>query len=102
MIRILKPTDPPEVLSTRGVEARQVLCRLYHRGRRVFKSNRDFQREIYAHDDVKTLLRHSQHDKCCFCESNFAHIQPGDVEHFRPKAGYKQKASDDLKRPGYY
>src|SRR5207248_2896103 len=35
-------------------------------------------------------------------ESFFAHTGYGDVEHFRPKGGYKQRETDELKRPGYY
>ena len=30
------------------------------------------------------------------------HIAYGDVEHYRPKAGYRQDAEDPLGRPGYY
>ena len=43
-----------------------------------------------------------QHNKCCFCESYFLHISAGDVEHLRPKGGYKQSVSDSLQKPGYY
>ncbi len=43
-----------------------------------------------------------QHDKCAFCESKVSAIAYGDVEHFRPKAGYQQSHDDDLQRPGYY
>jgi uncharacterized protein (TIGR02646 family) len=47
-------------------------------------------------------LRKAQHDKCAFCESKVPHIAHGDVEHFRPKAGYRQDPDDTLGRPGYY
>jgi Mg2+ and Co2+ transporter CorA len=30
------------------------------------------------------------------------HIAYGDVEHFRPKGGYRQSADDPLGKPGYY
>jgi hypothetical protein len=30
------------------------------------------------------------------------HVAYGAVEHFRPKAGYRQRKGDALKRPGYY
>ena len=30
------------------------------------------------------------------------HVSYGHVEHFRPKAGFKQHQQDDLQRPGYY
>jgi hypothetical protein len=43
-----------------------------------------------------------QHGKCAFCESRISHTAYGDVEHFRPKAGFKQNEGDVLERPGYY
>ncbi len=43
-----------------------------------------------------------QHGKCAFCESKIKHIAHGDVEHFRPKAGWKQRRDDPLTQPGYY
>jgi uncharacterized protein (TIGR02646 family) len=57
---------------------------------------------IYAHETVKNALLKIQHDKCAFCECKVTHQQYGDVEHFRPKKGYKQKEGDLLGRPGYY
>ena len=61
-----------------------------------------FHSSIYAAKSVKTALQKAQHDKCAFCESKFSHIAYGDVEHFRPKAGYRQNPDDPLIRPGYY
>ncbi|NOQ35018.1 MAG: hypothetical protein GQ569_03890 [Methylococcaceae bacterium] len=46
-----------------------------------------------------------QHNKCCFCETktkSTAHRGSGDVEHFRPKGGYKQDKQDNLYNLGYY
>src|SRR6185295_1123371 len=56
----------------------------------------------YGHASVKDMLIEAQHGKCCFCEAKITHISYGDVEHFRPKAGYRQDPDDDLARPGYY
>ncbi len=47
-------------------------------------------------------VQKAQHGKCAFCESKITHIAYGDVEHFRPKAGYRQRPDDPLVRPGYY
>lgn len=60
--------------------------------------------DLYKHPGVKQQLREDQHEKCAFCESKIAHILygKGDVEHFRPKAGFRQDPGDDLTRPGYY
>jgi uncharacterized protein (TIGR02646 family) len=97
MIRLVKPS-PPAILCTRGLEATKALCRARNRGRRIF----DFDRGIYAHDAVKAALLSAQHGKCCFCEAYVAHIQFGDVEHFRPKRGCRQSSRAPLMRPGYY
>ena len=37
---------------------------------------------------------------CAFCESKVRHIAHGDVEHFRPKAGYEQ--GHRFNRNGYF
>lgn len=48
------------------------------------------------------MLLKAQHGKCAFCESKVAHISYGDVEHFRPKAGWRQAEGEPLGLPGYY
>ncbi|WP_439630928.1 hypothetical protein [Gemmata sp.] len=101
MIRVTKRSAPPAVLTTRGVPAALAHCAAYDGGTREFPSG-DFNSSIYAADEVKDALRVDQHRKCAFCESRFDHTGYGDVEHYRPKAGYKQRASDSLRRPGYY
>jgi uncharacterized protein (TIGR02646 family) len=108
MIRIRKSPDTPEVLLTRGLSATKALCDAfdaspadYRRGVKTF-SDRDFERSIYASGPVKVALREAQHDKCAFCESRVSHVSHGDVEHFRPKSGFKQREADLLRRPGYY
>ena len=104
MIRVVKPAAPG-VLTTKGATARQTHCdefdaapHEYRSGTRTFT----FADSIYAAEEVKEALRAAQHSKCAFCESFFTHIGYGDVEHFRPKGGYKQRESDGLKYPGYY
>ena len=72
--------------------------RSYEKGKRAF----EFDPGIYAHESVKQALRKAQHGKCAFCESKFAHISYGDVEHFRPKAGWRQEEGEALRQPGYY
>lgn len=105
MIEVPRPTTVPPVLLTRGVAERGRICRAYLRaaakyggGQKLF----DFDSSIYGHDEVKTALRAAQHDKCAFCESQVTHIAYGDIEHFRPKGGFCQRAADPLSRPGYY
>ena len=60
------------------------------------------QTGVYGHKSVKEALIKAQHDKCFLCESKITHISHGDVEHFRPKAAYRQNASEKLRTPGYY
>ena len=98
MIRIVKPITPPSILHTRGRQATRDLCAAYEQGERTF----DFDRTLFAAPSVKTALQQAQHNKCAFCESKFVHVGYGDVEHFRPKAGFQQGADDTLVRPGYY
>lgn len=105
MIRIDKPATPPAVLTSRGREetgrnrdAYTAHPDDYDRGTRAFS----FDSAIYGHDTVKQTLIRAQHGKCCFCEAKITHISYGDVEHFRPKAGYRQQPDEGLGRPGYY
>ncbi len=102
MIKILKRahTNIPEILTTKGVEATKDLLKRFNNGEVDFGS-KDFNSKIYGHRKVKEALIHSQAGKCCFCESMFRHIGHGDVEHFRPKAGWVQ-ADEPLNKPGYF
>ena len=105
MIRIQKPTDAPEVLRTQGARTRRTLCAAYSRDPQSHEAGTksfEFDSDIYGHATVKQALLKAQHDKCAFCESKVTHISYGDVEHFRPKAGWRQAEGDALGRPGYY
>jgi uncharacterized protein (TIGR02646 family) len=55
---------------------------------------------VYGAPEVKRQLVEDQHGKCCFCESKVG--TDGDVEHFRPKGGWRQVPTDPLTSPGYY
>ena len=102
MIRIRKKaTAPiPSVLETKGKEEIEALKIRYDNGERGFKS-KDFDSGIYGNKEVKNALIKIQNYKCCFCESIVGHISYGDVEHFRPKAGWVQ-SNEKLNKPGYY
>lgn len=93
-----KHTVPvPSVLADQGVTATAALCAQYAEGEVDF----EFDNKIYGHQSVKNLLRTVQDGKCCFCEAKIAHISYGDVEHYRPKAGWIQE-NEGLNQPGYY
>jgi uncharacterized protein (TIGR02646 family) len=101
VIRIKKPTKAPAVLANRGETATRQFCAEYESSSETAIDFR-FDSRIYAAKSVKAALQRAQHDKCAFCESKISHIAYGDVEHFRPKSGYRQNPNDPLTRPGYY
>ena len=104
MIRIHKPAAPV-VLRTKGRKKRGVHCSLFSRFADDYRTGTkkfDFDSGIYGHKSVKQALIDAQHKKCAFCESKITHVSYGDVEHFRPKGGVRQTASDALAVPGYY
>jgi|GEM_PF-3428357 len=105
MISIHKPAAAPEILLTRGREETGRNQEAYERAPADHDrgaSKLSFRSDIYGHSSVKEALIAAQHGKCCFCEAKITHISYGDVEHFRPKAGYRQHPRDPLGRPGYY
>lgn len=105
MIRIEKPDTPPEILQTDGVDKRRAHSVSYARDPASYDSGErtfDFDENLYGHESVKAALIEAQHRKCSFCESKIRHVTYGDVEHYRPKAGYRQEQDTPLQRPGYY
>ena len=81
MIPVQRPEEAPVTLAERGRAVRAELEAAYEQGERQF----EFERAIYAANDVKGTLVAMQHDKCAFCEAKITHVAYGDVEHFRPQ-----------------
>lgn len=103
MIRIHKSRNPPAILRQRGRRDTQRLKDLYDASPAEFEGKPlPIKRNIYGAPSVKGALRKDQHEKCAFCESKFSHVGYGDVEHLRPKRGFKQNKRDRLRYPGYY
>ena len=105
MIRIRKPNTAPPILRNRGVTQTDVDKAAYDSAPQDYRSGDktfEFKSRIYAAKSIKNALTKAQHDKCCFCEAKVTHVAYGDVEHFRPKGGYRQDPGDPLGRPGYY
>jgi len=103
VIRIQRLVTVPSVLTTRGVAMAAVHENDYRADRAGFRAGTKtfaFDNGIYGHASVKGALIKMQHGKCAFCESQVRHVAHGDVEHFRPKAGFTRKGV--LVRPGYY
>ncbi len=105
MIRIRKPNTAPPILRNRGVTQTNADKVAYDNAPQDYRSGAktfEFKKDIYGAKSVKNALTKAQHDKCCFCEAKVTHVAYGDVEHFRPKGGYRQDPGDPLDRPGYY
>ena len=106
MIKIVKSLAAPASLARQTPAARQALEQVYDDdpagcqlpATRALKP----RRAIYAAPDVKKRLIADQHRKCAYCETLFLHSSPGDVEHYRPKAGYRQATTSPVEGPGYY
>ena len=103
MIKITKPAAAPAILQGRGLIRQITDCREYE----LFPADYDngtrkftFDASIYGDATVKQALIDAQHGKCCFCETIIR--EEGDIEHFRPKAGFRQGKRTRLEKPGYY
>lgn len=97
MIRLAPRPVCPDVLERRGPEAAAAVAQAVERGEAPV-----FDRTVYAAPEVKQALQRWQQGKCAFCESKVDHVAYGDVEHFRPKAGWTDDAWPALRRPGYW
>lgn len=99
MIQIVQKSGsvPPAILQIKGATETKKLIENAASGEFDF----NFDSTIYGHLEVKDKLSHLQNNKCCFCESKIGHISYGDIEHFRPKAGWVQD-NEPINKPGYY
>lgn len=55
----------------------------------------------YSKDEVKEKLEELFHGKCAYCESDFRHVSPEDIEHWRPKGAVILEDGSEQK-PAYY
>ena len=91
------------MLTTRGAVKRAALEAAYDAAPTEYDRRRvrfDFDSALYGHITVKRALVRMQHGKCAFCE--FKVGMDGDVEHFRPKAGFSQSKGRRVEGAGYY
>jgi hypothetical protein len=98
MIRVTKPEPAPRILRERGQRTTEANQQAFENGERTF----DFDGSLYGAKSVKDALIKAQRGKCAFCESKVRHIAHGDVEHYRPKGGFRQGDGDPLEQPGYF
>lgn len=59
-----------------------------------------FKFEVYKDKSIKNAFNQLFHNKCAYCESNYAKVHPVDVEHYRPKGGVI--VNGKIQKPGYY
>lgn len=105
MIRVAKSVNVPDILIRVGEPETAENCRLYEGNPSAYDEGANklsISPTIYGDALVKQQLIYEQHEKCCFCEADFTANGYGDVEHFRPKAGFTKIPSGKLIRPGYY
>lgn len=98
MIRVEKPGQAPRILRERGRRTTEADQQAFENGERAF----DFDNSLYGARSVKNALIKAQHGKCAFCESKIRHVDHGDVEHYRPKGGFRQSTDGALEQPGYF
>lgn len=66
----------------------------------VKKTKVKFTFAVYKDPELTAAMEAAMGRKCAYCESDFAHVMPKDIEHFRPKA--EITASPEPLQPGYY
>jgi hypothetical protein len=98
MIRVVKPGQAPRILRDRGRRTTEANQQAFEDGQREF----DFDTSLYGAKSVKDALIGAQQGKCALFESKILHIDYGDVEHYRPKGGFRQHSDDALEKPGYF
>lgn len=106
MIKITQGSAPAALNTAAIRAARQRLRRLYDADpaacRAVGSVRLQVPATLYNAPAVKARLIAVQHEKCCYCEANLLHVGYGDVEHYRPKNGFRQARGAKLEKPGYY
>lgn len=107
MIKIHRDNYPPDDKYKEGVNAgrqrwrcaeNKVLCDFKNDPDSFNSGNYAFSKHP-SYDLWRDKLISYQGKKCCYCEKP---IDKGQLEHFRPKKGYKQQVGDSLSYPGYY
>ena len=104
MIQIFRPLGAPHRLGD-GVTLVQTKCEAHDADTvryTTLAGKFTFDAGVYGDADVRKILKNAQQWKCCFCESKIEDVSYGEVEHFRPKAAWRQAKNTKLMRPGYY
>jgi uncharacterized protein (TIGR02646 family) len=97
MIALKRPAKAPAILEEKGKEETKKLCSEFDAYGEI---KTKIKNDIYGDCSVRETLEEAQKGKCCYCECELKGY--GDVEHFRPKGGYKQNKDSNLSKHGYY
>lgn len=104
----------PDILLEKGISKTEENKELYRKNPKEYTSvtvsansedcakSFKIDSKIYGHEEVKKQLIPLHRNLCCYCESRVTDIAYGDIEHFRPKLGYKQDENDEFHKPGYF
>lgn len=101
MIHVDRVAPPPALVDPAGKAAQE------RRDNDALAAAGQFDKmkfKAYKHPSVMPALGAMFHGKCAYCESRYVAQQPGDVEHFRPKALVAVRGADGKveQRRGYH
>lgn len=91
--------NPPRVLTEQG-EGEQETIKATIFFLDSTNQTKSFPFKVYKDETIKVVFNELFNKKCAYCESNYARVQPVDVEHYRPKGAVS--VDGKLKKPGYY
>lgn len=81
-----------------GIRERNEFIEFYSEETNHDKKYKEYR--AYKEKEIIEIFNLLFHNKCAYCESNYAKVQPVDVEHYRPKGGVV--IDGHLVKPGYY
>ena len=104
MIQIQRPEDGPHTLQVSGNLQKQSDSEAYDACPGRYNQGKKFPNpKHYSKRPVKDELVKIHKSKCCYCETWVVEQRDLDVEHFRPRAAYRQNCAQKKDgRPGYY
>lgn len=89
---------PPSLVSSKAQNERAALDAMVQNAQNP--KSEDFKYSIYGADDVRRQILEDQHHKCAYCGDYMR--GRGEVDHFRPKAQYRQGKNSGASSPAYY
>lgn len=66
------------------------------------KKDSDYKWKSRIWKQLKDHLQDIFQGKCAYCQSDYAHVAFGDVEHYRPKSAVSDEDGKPIDHPGYY